>query len=411
MSKVWTKFRLAELGKVFTDGDWIETKHQSSDGIRLIQTGNIGIGKFKNKKSKSRYISDSTFKKLNCTEIFENDCLVSRLPDPVGRSCILPNIRERMITAVDCTIIRFDQKKIIPEFFNYYSQSLQYLTDVDMKTTGATRKRISRKNLGEIQIPVPPIPEQKRIVAILDKAFAAIERAKANTEKNLANARELFESYLNKIYDNPGEDWEEKKLGEVSYIINGYSFSSKDFSANNKISSIKITNVGIREFVEDSNNKLPAGYEETYKNYLINSGDIVIALTRTIISGGLKVAIVPNSFNKSLLNQRVAAIRPNLKQLLTNFLFGFLSTSFVLNYVKSKANTLMQPNLSIFDLKNLKIPLPNIIIQKQIVEKLENISSESQKLETIYQQKLEDLEELKKSILQKAFDGQLTIDN
>ena len=140
----WKVERLGDVCEVFADGDWIESKDQSPKGIRLIQTGNVGNGVFKDRGEKARYISVETFKRLRCTEIFEGDCLISRLPDPVGRTCILPDTGERMITAVDCTIVRFDKNKIIPEFFNYYSQSVQYLNDIDHETTGTTRKRISR---------------------------------------------------------------------------------------------------------------------------------------------------------------------------------------------------------------------------------------------------------------------------
>jgi len=180
MKIFWQSKKLNEVCEVFADGDWIESKDQSLDGIRLIQTGNIGIGVFKDRGEKARYISESTFKRLHCSEIFEGNFLISRLPDPVGRSCIIPNTAAKMITAVDCTIVRFDSKQIVPRYFNFYSQSNQYLNDVDRETTGTTRKRISRNNLGEIPILLPPLNEQKRIVAILDKAFATIAKAKEN---------------------------------------------------------------------------------------------------------------------------------------------------------------------------------------------------------------------------------------
>jgi type I restriction enzyme, S subunit len=163
--KHWQSKKLGDLCEVFADGDWVESKDQSSEGIRLIQTGNVGEGIFKDRAEKARYISEATFKRLRCTEIFEGDCLISRLPDPVGRSCILPDTGERMITAVDCTIVRFNPKQLLPEFFNFYSQSLNYIKTVDSATTGMTRNRISRNNLGLIPIPVPPLPEQRRIVA------------------------------------------------------------------------------------------------------------------------------------------------------------------------------------------------------------------------------------------------------
>jgi type I restriction enzyme S subunit len=107
MREGWEVRPLSRLCEVFTDGDWIESKDQSPQGIRLIQTGNIGEGIFKGRSDKARFVSPATFDRLRCTEIFEGDCLVSRLPDPVGRACILPATGERMITAVNCTIIRF----------------------------------------------------------------------------------------------------------------------------------------------------------------------------------------------------------------------------------------------------------------------------------------------------------------
>ena len=207
MKNVWPTKMLVDACEVFADGDWVESKDQSPDGIRLIQTGNVGEGVFKDRGKKARYISGATFKRLRCTEIFEGDCLISRLPDPVGRSCLLPDTGERMITAVDCTIVRFNPKQLFSEFFNFYSQSLDYLKAVDAETTGTTRKRISRSKLGQLQILVPPLAEQRRIVGILDEAFEGIATAKANAEKNLQNARAVFESHLNAVFTQRGKGW------------------------------------------------------------------------------------------------------------------------------------------------------------------------------------------------------------
>ncbi len=111
------------------------------------------------------------------------------------------------------------------------------------------------------------------------------------------------------------EGWEVKNLEDITTVINGYSFKSKDFSENNAIKAIKITNVGIMEFIEDSKNNLPSNFLETYSKVKINEGSLVLALTRTIISTGLKVARVPKSYHNALLNQRVAAIIPNLNNI------------------------------------------------------------------------------------------------
>ena len=241
MKNGWSRKMLADACEVFADGDWVESKDQSPRGIRLIQTGNVGEGVFKDRGEKARYISEPTFKRLRCTEIFKGDCLISRLPDPVGRSSILPDTGERMITAVDCTIVRFNPKQLIPEFFNYFSQSLDYLKAVEAETTGTTRKRISRNNLGQVAVPAPPLPEQHRIVGILDEAFEGIATAKANAEKNLQNARALFEGHLQSVFTQRGEGWVERRLGELATFRNGINFTK-----SSRGDSVKI--VGVKDF-------------------------------------------------------------------------------------------------------------------------------------------------------------------
>ncbi len=140
----------------------------------------------------------------------------------------------------------------------------------------------------------------------------------------------------------------------------------------------------------------------------MTKGSIVLALTRTIIAGGLKVAMVPHDFDGALLNQRVAAIQPQAAELEAPFLFAYLSSRRVMNYVKARVNTLMQPNLSIADLRSLPLPLPALSAQRELVAMLGRFEEESQRLESVNLRKLASLDELKKSLLQQAFTGALT---
>ena len=155
--------RLKDVCTVFTDGDWIESKDQSEEGIRLVQTGNIGEGIYLEKEERAKYISEDTFERLKCTEIFPGDILVSRLPEPVGRACIVPDKSERMITAVDCTICRPDETIISKEYLCYFMRSNAYYTRLLGNVTGTTRKRISRKNLGNIELNIPTKDVQRTI--------------------------------------------------------------------------------------------------------------------------------------------------------------------------------------------------------------------------------------------------------
>jgi len=135
----------------------------------------------------------------------------------------------------------------------------------------------------------------------------------------------------------------------------------------------------------------------------VKTGSIVMALTRTIIAGGLKVAVVPDEYDGALLNQRVAAIQTNDKLLGAAFLFAYLSTQTVADYVKERVNTLMQPNLSITDLRTMPIPVPPRVEQETITNRLDGLRTETQRLEILYQQKLAALAALKKSLLHQAF--------
>ena len=176
----WKWTTIKNIVNYIGDGDWIESKDQSDKGIRLIQTGNIGFGTFKDKEGKYHYISENTFSSLGCNEIFEGDILISRLPEPVGRACILPKVPERMITAVDCTIIRLNEELFQKELFVYYTISNKYLELIKENSTGTTRLRISRSNLEKIFIPIPPTNEQKRILNKIKELFESLDNIVLN---------------------------------------------------------------------------------------------------------------------------------------------------------------------------------------------------------------------------------------
>lgn len=160
---------LSSLCDTFIDGDWIEAKDQSVYGIRLIQTGNVGVGVYKDKDDKARYISEETFNKLNCTEVVEGDILISRLPDPVGRACAVPGGLGKCITAVDCTIIRLNNKAL-PKYFIAFTNTPDYAMQIKKVLSGTTRLRVSRANLGRIEVPLPSKDEQIKFVATVEQA-------------------------------------------------------------------------------------------------------------------------------------------------------------------------------------------------------------------------------------------------
>ena len=190
----WEKVELLGVTRMFSDGDWLESKDQCDCGIRLIQTGNVGCGCFKNKGDKKHFVSEETFSRLNCTEIVVGDVLVSRLPDPIGRACLVPKANERMITAVDCTIIRFAEYSA--EFFVQYTQTPEYLWSVGSFMAGSTRQRISREALGKVKIPSPTLPEQRAIAKVLGDMDAEIAKLEAKREKLIGIKKGMMSDLL-----------------------------------------------------------------------------------------------------------------------------------------------------------------------------------------------------------------------
>jgi len=408
MKKAWERIPLAELCEVFSDGDWIESKDQASDGIRLIQTGNVGEGTFKNRAEKSRYISEATFKRLRCTEIVEGDCLISRLPDPVGRSCILPDTGERMITAVDCTIVRFRPNHCLPEFFSLYSQSTEYLSAVAKACTGTTRSRISRSNLGLTPIPFPPFAEQQRIVGVLQEAFTGIATAQAHAENNLRNARALFESYLQSVFTLFDEKWIEKRLADACWkITDGTHHSPKtQYSGPAEGRFLYITSKNIRNNHMDLSDVSYIDrvlHDEIVSRCSPSHGDVL--LTKDGANTG---NVTLNSIHEpfSLLSS-VCLIKTKPEVLIPAFLCYYLQSPAGFQSIVGQMTGAAIKRTVLKDIKEAVVPLPSTRKQVEIVETLDALLAETQRLGNLYQQKLAGLVALKKSLLHQAFSGEL----
>jgi type I restriction enzyme, S subunit len=184
----WINTSLIELAEnkknQFDDGDWIESEYIISQGVRLIQTGNIGIGVFKDKGNK-KYISEESFIKLNCKEVLEGDLLICRLAEPAGRACVMPNIGEdKVVTSVDVSIFRGDERIVNRRFLSHFFTTNQWFNQVIERVGGTTHKRISRGALGQIEFFIPKIEEQNKIAQILSDMDVEIDVLEAKKAKH-----------------------------------------------------------------------------------------------------------------------------------------------------------------------------------------------------------------------------------
>ena len=198
-SEVWEKTTLLELAlgkkELFDDGDWIESEHITNEGVRLIQTGNIGIGQYLESDVK-KYIYESSFATLHCKEVREGDLLICRLADPAGRACVLPNIGdEKIITSVDVTIFRPPSDTANRVFLANLFSTNKWFRAVSDRSGGTTHKRIARGSLGQLKIKVPKLSEQTAIATILSDMNAEI----AALENRLAKTRQLKQGMMHNL--------------------------------------------------------------------------------------------------------------------------------------------------------------------------------------------------------------------
>lgn len=260
----------------------------------------------------------------------------------------------------------------------------------------AAQPVISNSSLKDLVLNFPvSVAEQKRIVAILDEAFAGIDTAIANTEKNLANARELFESYLNNIFAQKSEGWLTITLGEVGKVSMCKRILKKQTTASGDIPFYKIGTFGKEPNAFISNDI----YQDFKKKYSFpKKGDVLISASGTI---GRRVIYdgMPAYFQDS----NIVWIDNDEELVLNEYLYHYYG---VCDWNPSKGTTISR--LYNDDLRRIKISFPSIVDQKKLIETMVELNSQTQNLEAIYQNKLSALVELKQSLLQKAFSGELT---
>jgi len=251
--------------------------------------------------------------------------------------------------------------------------------DFSKVISGAAQPQITRQSLSPVLIGYPPLPEQKQIVAILDEAFAGIDAAIANTEKNLAHARELFESYLNAVFTQKGDGWVEKKLGEVCVLQRGFD--------------------------------LPKRLRSPGKYPLVSSSGVIDFHTEAkVLAPGVATGRSGSIGNVFFMEEDFWPLNTVLyvKEFFGNdpqFIFHLLKKLDLKQYASGAG----VPTLNRNHVHSELVCIPeNIDEQRQIVDSLNSLWEETQHLESTYQQKLSALAELKQSILQKAFAGELT---
>jgi type I restriction enzyme S subunit len=403
----------------YIDGDWIESPYVTDEGIRYLTSGNIGDGFYK--EQGNSYISEESFAKLNCKFAYPGDLVFSRLNEPYGRSCILPDTEDCYVLAVDDVILR-PFSYIDKKYVCYLTMCDGYHRAVGEEARGTAMKRISRTNLGLIKLSLPSLSEQHAIVHFLDRKCSAIDTAIEKTKKSIEKLEEYKKAVITKavtkgldpdakmkdsgiewIGEVP-ETWDVKRVKHVSTSISkGNGITKDDVVEDGDISCVRYGEIysqyslGFDKCVTKTN--LSKVSSPQYFSY----GDIICAGTGELIEEIGKPIVYLGS-ELCLAGGDIVVIKHKQNPLYLEYALESACSQGQRSIGKYKLKVV---HISASDIGNIRIALPNIEEQNRIVEYLDN---KIQSISNVIESKLstiEKLEEYKKSLIYYAVTGKI----
>jgi type I restriction enzyme S subunit len=377
---------------------------------------NVHDGGFKSKGL--AFIDDNQANKLSNVIIEENDVLLNITGASIARCCVVPlNILPARVNQ-HVSILRPNKDLLNSHFLAYLLISNQYKSELleSGNKAGATREALTKSQLQNLNIYYPSLSEQKRIMAVLNNVFADVEQARAKTEQNLKNARELFDSYLQQVFSQKGDVWIDT---DIESLV-GTGILDKPIDGNHGETHPKkadFVDIGvpfimasdIKDGIVDTKNCsfLSKTQADSLRKGFAKDGDVLLSHKATIG----RTAILKTDLDYVMLTPQVTYYRVLDNQTLINeYVYWYFNNPTFLNEMNEYAGVgSTRAYIGITKQRKLKFTYPEIGKQKVIVSKLKLMSKELADLEPIYKAKLLAIDELKTSILQKAFNGKLTV--
>lgn len=418
------KYMALERSSLFLDGDWIESKDISSDGIRYITTGNVGEGAYK--EQGAGFISEETFHSLRCTEVYEGDVLVSRLNNPIGRACVVPDLGGKVVTSVDNVIFRPDSK-FYRKFIVYLFSSEEYFKHTSNLARGATMQRISRGLLGNIRVVTPSREEQTQIARFLDHETAKIDALIREQERLIELLQEKRQAVISHAVTkgldpdvpikNSGVEW----LGEVpahwkvmpvkflvSFVTSG-SRGWADFYSDSGELFFRITNLtrdSIRPKLESIQYVTPPDGSEGSRAK-INVGDILVSITADLGS----VCAADKSIEGGYVSQHVALARPIATLCNSNWLAYFILGNAAKEQLLGSGYGGTKVQLSLEDIRELVVAVPPTDEQISIAQMLDKRLQEMEALISEAKAAMALLSERRSALISAAVTGKIDVRN
>lgn len=398
LSKI--KYLAAKGEDTFQDGDWIESKEIVEDGYyRYITTGNIGEGKYK--EQGRSFITQETFEKLECLEIFPDDILISRLNPPIGRSCIIPDIGYRIVTSVDNVVLRpnesFDKRFIV-----YLTNSAHYYEYTGLIARGATMARISRSLLGLVEVAFPSKEEQASIANYLDEKTSQIDKLITDKQKLIELLKEERTAIINNAVSGEGKNWARVKLKYVTEV-NSETLSEKG-NDDLEIEYIDISSVNENGRI---NNTSTFDFSEapSRARRIVREGDTIISTVRTYLKA---IAFIDNPKENLICSTGFAVIRPTEK-LNKMFLFYLCRSQKFIDIITSLSKGVSYPAIDSEDLKNIEIAFPDLQEQVEIIEILQTEHQRIDNAVSVIEKEVELMQEYRTALISEVVTGKVKV--
>jgi len=405
----------------FIDGDWIESVNISESGIRYLTSGNVGDGVYK--EQGCGFITEETFQKLKCTEVFSGDLLISRLNEPIARTCEVPLMDFRIVTCVDNVIYRPKQSFFFKHFMLYQLNSLQFRENATGLSSGSTMKRISRSKLGNIRIIVPSLEEQETIAAYLDDKTAKIDALVAEKQSQVEDLRKYRTSLITETVTrglNPdaplrssGIDW----IGNIPkrWSISKFKFSLREIKDGTHFSPDTTTD-GYSYVTATDVRGIGINYENTKKvslddfTKLVQSGCEIYKDDVLLVKDGATTGRVgmKDDDTPAVTLSSVAMLRTKSDSD-PKFLFYFLQSSIIQNQISIAMAGAAMPRITLEKLGKFIALIPPYDEQKQIVKYLDDKTAKIDALIDELNKQLEELALYRKAVISEAVTGKVDV--
>jgi type I restriction enzyme S subunit len=401
MKTGWRTALLEDLTQQDSPITYGVVKPGDTGDVPFVRGGDIADGLIY--EERLRTITTEVSQQYKRTLLRGGELLISLVGQPGQVAVAMPTLAGANI-ARQVGLIRL-QAGLDAEFACYFLRSPDGIDALGKFTGGSVQQVINLSDLRRVEVPVPPLPEQQRIVTLLDEAFDGIATAKANAEKNVQNARAIFESHLQSVFTQGGEGWTKTTLGKATGGVFTGPFGSllhKSEYVKNGIPLVNpahITDIGIEP---DLHKTVSEATAQKLSSYIMRKGDVVIG--RRGEMG--RCALVTDVEDGWLCGTGSFYIKQS-PRCDSGYLVRYLRSDACKQRLEKIAGGAVMPNLSNTDLSNLSFDLPSVEMQKAIGNQIDDFATETQRLETIYQQKLTALDELKKSLLHRAFNGDM----